>query len=293
MLYRTGKLGGNATQIEVNVIKKELQGIYKLTNNELKYVDAYINSLQKLKDPSLERIVKQYVKNVKNIEGKVTKENWINLMQNKNFKNIMLKNEGDIIKSIKEFNGTSVGKEALQQLGFFAGGEAILPGLITPPIMAMIKSGKWGTFIQQLGANEEDLQLIFDNFGVDIKNENQQKSDIMLLEKAWKDPNAILVNGKKSGWRPGEKVPTKYQTPIYKKRVKEDELDQYLRDNDPWRRYVDYEGTYKFDKDLESLNIPQKKEEQKINVKTNNPEVEKQKPDESEETDEYDNEFNF
>jgi hypothetical protein len=293
LLYRTGKLGGNATQIEVNVIKKELQGIYKLTNNELKYVDAYINSLQKLKDPSLERIAKQYVKNVKNIRGKVTLENWSNLMQNKNFKNIMLKNEGDIIKSIKEFNRTSMGKEALQQLGFFAGGEAILPGLITPPIMEMIKSGKWGTFIQQLGAKEEDLQLIFDNFGVDINNENQQKSDIVLLEKAWNDPNAIIVNGKKSGWRPGEKVPTKYQTPIYKKRVKEGELDQYLRDNDPWRRYADYEGTQQFEKDLESLNIPQKKEEQKINVKTNKPEVEKPKPDESEETDEYDDEFNF
>ena len=87
--------------------------------------------------------------------------------------------------------------------------------------MAKIKKGEWGTFSQQLMLNNYDLQEVYDNFGVNIQDEIQREEDLKLLEKAWRDPNAIIISGTKKPWRPGELVPEKYRTPIYKKRGKE------------------------------------------------------------------------
>jgi hypothetical protein len=244
LTYKFSKLGKNATQAELAAIAKNLQSTYKLTKSELAMVDNYIASLNKLQDPAIKKIADNYVKSVKKIKGRLPSTSWNELMTNKSFKDIVLKNNGDILKSISQFNKTKLGKEFLTQVGFFAGGEALLPGLITPLFMEQIKSGKWGTFSQQLQANNNDLEMIYDNFGVDLENETQRDIDLTYLEKAWKDPNAITVNGKKGGWRPGDMVPKKYQTPIYKKRVASNETDQYLRDYDPFK-YVDYEGKHK------------------------------------------------
>jgi hypothetical protein len=249
LTYRFAKLGKNATEAELAAVAKNLQAQYKLTKSELAMVDKYIVSLNKLQDPAIKKIADNYVKSVKKIKGRLNSSSWEALIDNKSFKDILLKNDGNILKSIEQFNKTKLGKEVLTQVGFFAGGEAILPGLITPLFMGQIKSGKWGTFSQQLQVNNNDLQQVYDNFGVDVENETQRDIDLTYLEKAWKDPNAITINGKKSGWRPGELVPPKYRTPIYKKRVANDQTDQYLRDYD-YFKYVDYEGKEKEEEEV-------------------------------------------
>jgi hypothetical protein len=244
LTYEFSKLGKTTTEAKLAATAKNLQAQYKLTKSELAMVDNYIASLNKLQDPSIKKIADNYVKSVKKIKGRLNNSSWNELMGNKSFKDIVLKNDGNILKSIEQFNKTKLGKEVLTQVGFFAGGEAILPGLITPLFMGQIKSGTWGTFSQQLQANNYDLQQVYDNFGVNVENETQRDIDLTYLEKAWKDPNAITLNGKKSGWRTGELVPPKYRTPIYKQRVANNETNQYLRDYDYFRD-VDYEGKEK------------------------------------------------
>ena len=237
-------LGKNITEKQHAALLKDLQSMYKLTSNELKIVNTYVTSIKSLSEPGLTKVIQNYRNTVKGIKGKILNEGWDSLMKNKNFAKIMIENSGDVVKSIKAFNKSRLGREFLTQLGFFAGGETILQDLISPPIMAKIKKGDWGTFSQQLMLNNYDLQEVYDNFGVNFEDEIQREEDLKLLEKAWRDSNAIIVSGTKKPWRPGELVPEKYRTPIYKKRVKENNYEQYLKEYDP-HQYLSYEGDIK------------------------------------------------
>lgn len=222
MIELEGKNLKNVSKKEASAvfeaIKKDLQRTYKLSIDELKAVDNYYNSLKLLKGPKYIDVVENYVSTVRKIRGKITDKRWQELMTNKNFVKFVKQSDGNVLEAIKNFNKTTIGKDFLIQIGFFAGGESVLPGLITPYFEEKIKSGKWGTLEQQIQINGYDFQDTCEKFGVSDKT---FEKDLELLKRAWNDKTAILVDGKRVAWRPKYEVPTKYQTETYKKLKKE------------------------------------------------------------------------
>jgi hypothetical protein len=205
---------GLKTESEAVELMNSLQKTYKLSSNELKLLDSYIASFKQIEKSTSKKILLKYNKTIKDIQTKIGYKRWGELMANKKFQDIVVKNNGNIIKSLKSFGKTTSGKDFLIQIGFFVGGEAILPGLITPYIMDKIKSGEWGDLKKQIESNNYDFDNVLEEFCA------INEKDINLLQKAWNDKNAIKVNGKYVPWRPGYYVPTKYQTNEYKKQKK-------------------------------------------------------------------------
>jgi hypothetical protein len=225
-----------ASKKEAEKMSKEilyrLASKYNVTLKELELVEQYLKSLSKLK--GLSKSMTIYKQSIRNIQGKIGFRRWGELMSNKNFRKIVVEANGNVIDALKIFSKNAKYKDFLIQLGFFVGGESILPGLLNPAMSYMVKSGKWGTVKQQIQANGYDFDQVANEFKID---ENKIDFDMSLLEKAWNEKcigdwktKCVKIKGTGKPWRPGWSVPLSYQTEKYKKSIKEDQ-DKVFKDN--------------------------------------------------------------
>lgn len=205
---------GLKTESEILKLTEELQATYKLTKSEMKIANNYIDGIKTMKSSKIKGALKEFRDTFKTLKTKLNDYNFNLLMENKNFKEILIKNKGNIITSLKDFSKKEIGRELLTQIGFFVGGESILPKIIEPWSTEKIKTGKWGSIEQQISANNYDYKLVKDEF-----KSSGNKKDTDLLTKAWNDNKAIKINNQLKPWRPGYPVPVKYQTDLYKKDV--------------------------------------------------------------------------
>jgi hypothetical protein len=203
---------GLKTESEILKLTEELKLSYKLTNSEIKIANKYIDGIKTMKSSKIKGALKEFRDTFKTLKTKLSNYNFNLLMENKNFKEILIKNKGNIITSLKDFSKKEVNRELLTQIGFFVGGESILPKIIEPWATEKIKTGKWGSIEQQISANNYDYKSVKDEF-----KSSGNKKDTDLLTKAWNDNKAIKINNQLKPWRPGYPVPVKYQTDLYKK----------------------------------------------------------------------------
>lgn len=206
--------------MESRKLVMELSSKYGLLSKELEMAQEYMGSLEKLMKES-PKAVATYKKTIRQIQGKIGMRRWSEFMANKNFQEIMIKNNGNIVESIKIFSKKVTNKDFLIQVGFLVGGESVLPELTGSFFMDKIKSGEWGTFGQMLQSNNYNLESVVEEFMVD---ENYYERDMKLLEMAWKEKcggdwkeRCVDINGIGKPWRPSYPVPPKYRTEKYKK----------------------------------------------------------------------------
>jgi hypothetical protein len=261
-LVRSQKL---KTQKELDELTKILNQEFKLTQSELEVAGEYLESIQKLqKSTKAKKVIFNYQNTIKNIQSNIGLNRWRDLVGNKNFAKILIENKGNVISAIKQFNKTVIGKDLLIQIGFFAAGETLIPGLIGPWIEEKVKTGQWGSLKLQIESNKYSFEQVTEEFGV------SKEDDLKLLQGAWNDKNAIKVNGVYKPWRPGYTVPVKYQTTLYKKylKEKEEELKAEKKNEETWEElHVDHKY-----RNIKHLNCPFCKKE-----------MEKEKPEEKKE----------
>jgi len=205
---------GLKTEIELSKLSEELMATYKLTTKEAKLASSYINGIKALNMSEAKAAVKKFTKTFKDLNSKLGFHNFQQLMGNKNFGELLVKNKGSITNALQEFAKKQMNKEFLTQIGFFVGGESVLPGIISPWAENKVKTGQWGNLEQQIGANGynfDDVKKEFMSLG-NTKDNN-------LLSAAWNDNKGIKVDGELKAWRPGYPVPLKYQTDTYKKDI--------------------------------------------------------------------------
>jgi hypothetical protein len=228
-LVRSQKL---KTQKELDELTKVLNQEFKLTESELEVAGEYLESIQKLqKSTKAKKVIFNYQNTIKNIQSNIGLNKWRDLVGNKNFAKILIENKGNVISAIKQFNKTAVGKDLLIQIGFFAGGETLIPGLIGPWVEEKVKTGQWGSLKLQIESNKYSFEQVTEEFGI------SKEDDLKLLQGAWNDKKAIKVDGVYKPWRPGYTVPVKYQTTLYKKylKEKEEELKAEKKNEETWK----------------------------------------------------------
>lgn len=203
---------GLKTEQELTKLSEELMATYKLTTKEAKLASAYVNGIKTLETAEAKAAIKKFTKTFKDLNSKLGFHNFQQLFDNKNFAELMLKNKGNITTALQEFAKKEMNKEFLTQIGFFVGGESILPGIIGPWAENKIKTGQWGNLKTQIESNGFDFYEVKKEFMTsgNVKDNN-------LLSAAWNDPKAIKVGGEMKPWRPGYPIPLKYQTEIYKR----------------------------------------------------------------------------
>lgn len=157
--------------------------------------------------------------------GNIAASNLRKFYKRKDFQNLLLKNNGDVIKSIQTYMVNKAGKEALIELGLFA---LLTKAFEIPEVQEWIqKSANWikyagktnvKSLVEKEGYDWETVKLDFGAISTSHPNYSKEQSikDNTLLKKAWK-----------AGWRPGDEIPAEYQTDIYKnKKLKEKLSDE-------------------------------------------------------------------
>ena len=192
--------------VKSNVKNQKLVKIYKETAEKYGLKDSefllghdIIDNFAKI----YPKVAKIYSDALTTIESKVGRSNLLAVAKNKNFKNIVLQNNGDVVTSLKSFMKTTAGKEALQELGMFV----ILSEVLSEPTVAKWLSDKINLVQHNL---KPTVQTSIKNDGYDWKG----TKEIFLSDGSVKD-NTLLFNAYTKGWRPwtkSEETPNESET---------------------------------------------------------------------------------
>lgn len=172
-------------------IYKETAEKYGLKDSEFLLGHDIIDNFAKI-DP---KVAKIYSDALTTIESKVGRSNLLAVAKNKNFKNIVLQNNGDVVTSLKSFMKTTAGKEVLQELGMFV----ILSEVLSEPTVAKWLSDKINLvqYSYQKTFSQPEVQTTIRNDGYDWKGTKK----MFFSDGSLKD-NTLLFNAYKKGWRP-------------------------------------------------------------------------------------------
>jgi hypothetical protein len=176
-------------------IYKETADKYGLNQSEILVGHDIINNFAKI-DPKSAKI---YSDALTKIESRVGRANLLTVSKNKNFKNLVLQNNGDVVTSLNAYMKTIAGKEALQELGMYV----ILSEVLSEPEVAKWLSDKINLVQHSL---KPTVQTNIKNDGYDWKS----TKEIFLSDGSITD-NTLLNNAYTKGWRPwtkSEEIPT-------------------------------------------------------------------------------------
>jgi len=252
------KYGKKGTVVD-DVIKKDIDDMFKkkmlsqgLTNAEVKYSVDIISDVSKFIGD--EKSLKTYVNGLKSLNKKFDKVKLQQVFAKKRYQKLLKESNGDVLIALDKYSKLPEGKMVLTQLGFFAAGEALLPGLINGYITDKSLSGDWGPrkLVEALGYDWEVTKEIFG--AISKTNEDGSKNEKWTKEKSIAD-NTLLQKAINSGWRPYElseklnpttneriPVPEKYQTELYKQNEKgqnQRDIDQLQKDTDEYKSQMD------------------------------------------------------
>ena len=170
-------------------IYKETADKYGLNQSEILIGHDIIDNFAKI-DP---KVAKIYSDALTKIESRVGRSNLLTVSKNKNFKNLVLQNNGDVVTSLKAYMKTIAGKEALQELGMYV----ILSEVLSEPEVAKWLTDKINLVQHSL---KPTIQTTIKNDGYDWKG----TKEIFLSDGSVKD-NTLLFNAYNKGWRPWAK----------------------------------------------------------------------------------------
>lgn len=176
-------------------IYKETADKYGLNQSEILIGHDIIDNFAKI-DP---KVAKIYSDALTKIESRVGRANLLTVSKNKNFKNLVLQNNGDVVTSLKAYMKTIAGKEALQELGMYV----ILSEVLSEPEVAKWLSDKINLVQHSL---KPTVQTNIKNGGYDWK----ATKEIFFSDGSLTD-NTLLNNAYTKGWRPwtkSEEIPT-------------------------------------------------------------------------------------
>jgi len=178
----------NVKNQKLTTIYKETAEKYGLKDSEILLGHDIIDDFAKI-DP---KVAKIYSDALTTIESKIGRANLLTVAKNKNFKNLVLQNNGDVVTSLKAFMKTTAGKEALQELGMFV----ILSEVLSEPTVAKWLSDKINLIQHSL---KPTVQTTIKNDGYDWKT-----TKIFFSDGSTKD-NTLLLKAYEKGWRPWTK----------------------------------------------------------------------------------------
>ena len=177
-----------AKNAEVAKIYKETAEKYGLKEGEETLGKAILRDFSKI-DP---KVAKVYTDALTKIDSKVGRANLLKVGKEKSFQNLVLKNNGDVITSLKSYMKTKAGKEALIEGGLF---------IVLSEVMEIPEVQKWiGEKYNYLTRiNRTDIRGLVEKEGYDwgitkeLFSSSGSVEDNTLLTKAWTE-----------GWRPWE-----------------------------------------------------------------------------------------
>jgi len=164
-----------------------------------------------------------YSEALSKIDSRIGRANLRRIGNDSRFKNLVLANNGDVVKSLSKFVKTQAGKEALTELGLFI---VLTEAMEIPEVQQWIAE-KYN-YVKYV--NREDIRGLVEKEGYQWENTKQVfGSNGSTLD------NSLLTNAWKSGWRPFDKnliksgkeitlddmnlnVPEKFQTTTFKER---------------------------------------------------------------------------
>jgi hypothetical protein len=173
---------------ELAKIYKETAEKYGLTNSDVLVAHDILKDFSKI-DP---KVAKIYTDALTKIDSRIGRANLTKIAKEKSFQNLVLKNNGDVITSLKSYMKTKAGKEALVELGLFV---VLSEVLETPEVQKWI--GEKYNYLTHI--NRTDIRGLVEKEGYDWKSVKEwfgstgSKEDNKLLKQAWEE-----------GWRPSE-----------------------------------------------------------------------------------------
>lgn len=226
VIYRTEKelpiyknLKAAEKDAKLTTIYKETADKYGLSNSDILVGHDIIKDFSRI-DISL---ANKYSEALSKIDSKIGRANLRRIGNNSRFKNIVLSNNGDVIKSLNKFVKTQAGKEALTELGLFI---VLSEALEIPEVQQWI--GESYNYLKYV--NREDIRGLVEKEGYNWESTKQ-----VFGSNGSVTDNTLLTNAWKSGWRPFDKnlmksnkeigfedmnmdIPEKYQTTTFKER---------------------------------------------------------------------------
>jgi hypothetical protein len=196
---------------EVAKIYKETAEKYGLTNSDVLVAHDILKDFSKI-DP---KVAKIYTDALTKIDSRIGRANLTKIAKEKSFQNLVLKNNGDVITSLKSYMKTKAGKEALIEGGLFV---VLSEVLEIPEVQKWI--GEKYNYLTRI--NRTDIRGLVEKEGYDwgltkeLFSSSGSVEDNTLLTKAWSE-----------GWRPSEDgyksiewliKNSKYQTKGFKKK---------------------------------------------------------------------------
>ena len=205
--------------IKLTEIYEETKLKYGLNSADVAVGHGIIKDFSKIDLPT----ASLYSEALSKIDSRIGRANLRRIANDSRFKNLVLSNNGDVIKSLNKFVKTKAGKEALTELGLFI---VLTEALEIPEVQKWV--GESYNYIKY--ANREDIRGLVEKEGYgwestkEVFGSNGSVTDNTLLTNAWK-----------SGWRPFDKnlmksnkeigfedmnmdIPEKYQTTTFKER---------------------------------------------------------------------------
>ena len=216
-MYKNLKAAEKDTKL--TTIYKETADKYGLSNSDILIGHDIIKDFSKI-DIS---VANKYSEALSKIDTKIGRVNLRRIANDSRFKNLVLSNNGDVIKSLNKFVKTQAGKEALTELGLFI---VLTEAMEIPEVQKWV--GESYNYIKY--ANREDIRGLVEKEGYGWESTKEVfGSNGSTLD------NSLLTNAWKSGWRPFDKnliksnkelsiedmnlnVPEKFQTTTFKER---------------------------------------------------------------------------
>ena len=216
-MYKNLKAAEKDTKL--TTIYKETADKYGLSNSDILIGHDIIKDFSKI-DIS---VANKYSEALSKIDTKIGRVNLRRIANDSRFKNLVLSNNGDVIKSLNKFVKTKAGKEALTELGLFI---VLTEAMEIPEVQKWV--GESYNYIKY--ANREDIRGLVEKEGYGWESTKEVfGSNGSTLD------NSLLTNAWKSGWRPFDKnliksnkeitlddmnlnVPEKFQTTTFKER---------------------------------------------------------------------------
>ncbi len=214
---------------EVIKIYKETAEKYGLTNADVLVAHDILKDFSKINP----KIAKIYTDALTKIDSRIGRSNLTKIANNKSFKDLVLKNNGDVVTSLNKFMKTQSGKEALVEIGLF---------IILSEVMEEPQVKKWlGDSYQYLKyRNRTDIKGLVEKEKYNWEEVKQffgsdgSLKDNELLSKAWQ-----------KGWRPQENITKsiewlinnpQYQTDTFKTMLGLKKIKREVTPKDPKQR---------------------------------------------------------
>ena len=216
-MYKNFKAAQKDAKLEE--IYEETKLKYGLNSSDVAVGHGIIQDFSKIDLPT----ASMYSEALSKIDSRIGRANLRRIGNDSRFKNLVLANNGDVVKSLNKFVKTQAGKEALTELGLFL---VLTEAMEIPEVQQWIAE-KYN-YIKYV--NREDIRGLVEKEGYQWENTKKVfGSNGSTLD------NSLLTNAWKSGWRPFDKnlikagkeitiedmnlnVPEKFQTTTFKER---------------------------------------------------------------------------